>query len=66
MTKAEAVAYNAGVAAVAAIAAASADVLRARITEAPTRFNFAIGALEGIVEAANELMLPVENSEVRS
>lgn len=58
MTRAETVAYNAGVAALAEIAAASAFVLRGRLVEKPTRYSFAVAALEGIVEAAESLMLP--------
>lgn len=63
MTHAEILAYNAGVADLAAIAEAAADALRTRITEAPTRFNFAIAALDGIVEAAGDLKLPLPPNE---
>ena len=59
MTRAEIVAFNRGLAAIANVAAASAAVLRARLVEAPTRFNFAIGALEGIIGAAADLTLPL-------
>lgn len=64
MTRNEIIAYNAGVADLTAIAEAAADVLRARITDAPTRFNFAISALEGIVEAAGDLS--IQDADLRS
>jgi hypothetical protein len=59
MTRAEILAFNAGLAALAAVSAASADALRVRLVEKPTRYTFAIEALEGIVEAAADLMLPL-------
>ncbi len=62
-------AYNAGVADLAAIARAAADVMRSKLKQKPTRYGFAIEALDGIVEAAAALTLPDEPmaaSEARS
>ena len=68
MTRNEILSYNAGVNALAQIATASADALNERITVAPTRYGFAIGALEGIAEAAHNLLqpLPPSNEEEAS
>ncbi len=55
MPPAEIKAYDAGIDAVIAIARTSANKLRARIKQQPTRLPFAIEALEGIVEAAESL-----------
>ena len=63
MTEPEILAHNRGVMALAAVAAACAEVLRGRLTEAPTRFSFAIAALEGIVEAADHLTRPPPPSD---
>ena len=57
MTRAEIIAYNAGLATAIALATASAAALRLRLSERPTRFNYAVGALEGFVEAATDLVL---------
>ena len=59
MTRSEIAAYNAGIVALAALAAAAADRLAARLEERPTRYAFAIEALDSIVEGATELLVPL-------
>ena len=57
MTAAEVRAYNAGVAAVIALARATSGRLALRLTEKPTRFNFAVGALDSLAEEGAALMV---------
>ena len=38
------------------LATGSAEALKLRLNERPTRYNFAIGALEGLVEAGSDLI----------
>ena len=59
MTRAEIVAHNRGVAVVASLAAAAANALAARLVDKPTRFAFAIEALDAIVEASADVMVPM-------
>ncbi len=50
-------------------AKAAADVMRSKLKQKPTRYGFAIEALDGIVEAAEALTLlddPMAASEARS
>ena len=58
MNQAEMIAFNAGVAAVLALAKRTADALAPKITSKPTRFNFAIAALDGVAEEGRALLLP--------
>lgn len=58
MTAAEIDAYNAGVAAVLDLAKATSAALVPRLAERPTRFNFAIGALDGLADVGRALLLP--------
>ncbi len=58
MTRNEAQAYNAGVRVVLDLARRSADALQAKLIERPTRYNFAIGALDGLAEEGAALLLP--------
>lgn len=59
MTRAETIAHNDGVMAMIDLANAAAQALEERITEAPTRFNFAIGALRGVAEEGKALLKPL-------
>ena len=59
MNNAEIAAYNAGVAAVLALAKRSADALAPKITQRPTRYNFAIAALDAVAEEGRALLFPV-------
>ena len=62
MTPREIVAYNAGVAAVLDLARATSAALAPRLVEMPTRFNFAMGALDGIAEEGRALLIPLPPS----
>ena len=57
MTAAEIRAFNAGVAAVLALAQASADAVTAKLVEKPTRFNFAVGALASLADEGRALLI---------
>jgi hypothetical protein len=59
MTRNEMLAHNAGVLAVLALAIRSAQALESRLTEKPTRFNFAIGALQALAGEGASLLLPI-------
>ena len=59
MTRAEAVAFNAGVQAVLAIAARTAEAI-SRTTQRRVHEEFAVAALEELAEAGKALLLPVE------
>ena len=59
MTRREAEAFNAGVSAVLALARATLDRLPQHVVDKPTRYNFAIGALDGLAEEGAQLLKPV-------
>lgn len=61
MTRSEILAHNAGIALVVTLAARSSDALIGRLTERPTRFSYAIEALDAIVEAGAALALPLSS-----
>ena len=65
MTKGEIAAFNLGVQTMIDLATASAEALKERLAERPTRYNFSIGALEGLAEAGSNLIQnPLAKSEV--
>jgi len=66
MTQGERDAYNRGIDAMARLAQCSADVMREKLREKPTRYCFAIEALDGLVEAARDLRLPDGPANVES
>ena len=69
MTRSEIIAYNAGVAGVLDLAKRSADALAPKVISKPTRYNFAIAALDAVAEEGRALLLPVppaDNAPVAS
>ena len=66
MTRSETMAFNAGVAAVLDLALASAEAIKPRLIEKPTRYNFAIGALQALAAEGQELLkqLPPEQGTI--
>jgi hypothetical protein len=66
MKQSEIDAYNAGVSAVADLAKRAAEDMRTKLRQKPTRYGFAIEALEGLVEGSRDLMLPDDPSHPQS
>jgi len=66
MTQGERDAFNRGIDAMARLAQCSADVMRGKLKEKPTRYCFAIEALDGLVEAARDLRLPDDPASIQS
>ena len=62
MTPAETHAYNAGVAAVLALARASSVALAPKLIKMPTRIDFAMGAPHGLAEEGRAVLLAVPAS----
>ncbi len=60
MTRAEAAAFNQGVAAAVDLAERSAVALQAKLVDKPTRYSFAIEALKAVAEGSLALMVPDE------
>ena len=63
MTTTEAKAYRTGIQAMIDLATAAAEALKSRITEKPTRFNFAIAALEALADEGALMMTQAEAAE---
>lgn len=57
MTRSEITAYNAGIIAVLELALRSAQALEPRLIEKPTRYSFAIEALDALAEESAGLLL---------
>ena len=63
MTRAEIIAFNQGIETVLSLARQTADSLRAKLTEKPTRYPFAIAALDEIADLGIHLLRPVPKGE---
>ena len=63
VTRREAEAFNAGVSAVLALARATSDRLALQLVDKPTRYNFAMGALDGLAEEGAQLLQSVETED---
>ena len=59
MNRSETLAHNAGVGGAIAFTSALADDIRAKLADDPERYAAAVAALEVVIEAAPQLMLPV-------
>ena len=59
MTRREAEAFNAGASAILALARATSDRLALQVVDKPTRYNFAMGAFDGLADEGATLLLPV-------
>lgn len=59
MTRNEILAYNAGVSAVLALALRCSQTIEPKLTTKPTRYNFAIGALNALADEGHALLMAV-------
>ena len=57
MTRSETLAFNAGINAVLDLAARTAAAMGPRLIDKPTRFNFAVGALEALASEGRALLI---------